>query len=112
MKHMQTATLNDFNLGSLTLRPFAGEGLMVVRVEAPRHSIASAHAHPHEQMTLVISGRLRFRIDDEECELGPGEILHIPSNAKHEAEALEESLFFDIFHPIPEDFLARVEDSR
>lgn len=108
MKHTQTATLQNFNIGSLTLRPFAGEGLMAVRVEAPKHGVAPLHAHPHEQMTLVITGRLHFRIGDEECELGPGEIVYIPSNAEHEAEALEESLFFDIFQPVREDFLARL----
>lgn len=96
-------------MGQLTLRPFAGDKLMVVRVEAPKGGIAPGHAHPHEQLTLILSGRVRFRIGNEEKVLGPGEAIHIPSGEEHEAEMLEDAVFFDIFHPVREDFLREVE---
>lgn len=83
---------------------------MIVRVEAPKGAVAPAHAHLHEQMSLVLSGYVRFRIGNEERIMGPGEILHIPSNTEHEAETLEDAVFFDIFHPIREDFLAKVSE--
>lgn len=108
MKAVQTETLKSFSMGGLTLRPFAGEELMVVRVESKQGAIAPAHAHPHEQMTLVLSGRIRFRIGNEERVVGPGEVVHIPSGVEHEAEMLEDGLFFDIFHPVREDFLRKV----
>jgi quercetin dioxygenase-like cupin family protein len=109
VKLAKTGDLKGFIMGSMTLRPFAGEKLMAVRVEAPKRSLAPAHSHPHEQMTLVIQGRLRFRVGDEWREVGPLEILHIPSEVEHEAEVLEDTLFFDLFHPVREDFLKRVE---
>lgn len=109
MRVAKTEALKGFAMGPITLRPFAGEGLMAVRVEAPKGSRAPAHSHSHEQMTLVVSGRLRFRVGEEWREVGPMEVVHIPSGLEHEAEVLEDSLFFDLFHPVREDFLKKVE---
>jgi len=103
---LRTAT--GFEVGGLSLRPFAGDGIMIVRVEGPAGSVAPDHAHPHEQMTLVEAGRVRFRLGDDTVELGAGESLHIPSGALHGAVVVEDTVFFDIFHPIREDFLKRV----
>lgn len=109
MRVAKTEELKCFAMGPMTLRPFAGEGLMAVRVEAPKGSRAPAHSHSHEQMTLVVSGRLRFRVGEEWREVGPMEVVHIPSGLEHEAEVMEDSLFFDLFHPVREDFLKKVE---
>lgn len=97
-------------MGELTLRPFAGERLMVVRVEGKAGTVAPTHSHPHEQIVILERGSVRFRLDGQVLELGPGEILHIPSGAEHEAELLEDSVFYDIFHPVREDFLEKVRD--
>ncbi|WP_448575040.1 cupin domain-containing protein [Thermomicrobium sp.] len=102
---VDTRSLPALPFGAFTLRPFTGDRLMLVRVEAPRGAKTPPHAHPHEQMCLVISGRLRFRIGDEERVLGPFEAIHIPSGAEHEAEALDAVVFYDIFHPVREDYL-------
>ncbi|WP_243095093.1 cupin domain-containing protein [Thermus thalpophilus] len=110
MRVGKTWALKGFALGPMTLRPFAGERLMAVRVEAPAGARAPAHSHPHEQMTLVVSGRLRFRVGEEWREVGPMEVVHIPPGMEHEAEVLEEAVFFDLFHPVREDFLRRVEE--
>lgn len=105
----QTERLKSFSMGDMILRPFAGEKLMVVRVEAPKGALAPSHAHPHEQMSLILSGRIRFKIGNEERIVRSGEVIYIPSGAEHEAEILEDSVFFDIFHPIREDFMKKVE---
>lgn len=92
-------------MGGLTLRPFAGDRLMVVRVDGPAGAQAPVHAHPHEQMCLIVSGRVRFRIGEEHTEARAGDVLHIPSCVEHGAELLEDTVFFDIFHPVRELFL-------
>lgn len=101
----------SLNMGPLTLRPFAGDNLMVVRVEGEAGSLAPAHGHPHEQITLVEKGRLRFTIDNEEVEVEAGDVLHIPSEAQHEAELLEDAVFYDIFHPVRRDLLDKLQES-
>ncbi|MFN3929076.1 MAG: cupin domain-containing protein [Thermoflexus sp.] len=109
MRWAQTETLPGFPAGALTLRPFTGERVMVVRVEAPAGAVVPPHAHPHEQITLVFRGRLRLRMAGEERELGPGQIVHIPSGIEHEVTFLEETLAFDVFQPPREDFLERLK---
>lgn len=104
LKVSQTATAKSLSLGGLTLRPFAGDNLMVVRIEAPAGSLAPAHSHPHEQMSLVVSGRVSFRLLGEERVLGAGEVVHLPSGVEHEARFLEETLMYDIFSPVRDDF--------
>ncbi|MGQ9877137.1 MAG: cupin domain-containing protein [Chloroflexus sp.] len=107
MHAVQSADIKSFAIGLMNLRPFAGQQLMAVRVDAPKGAVAPAHSHPHEQMTLVISGRLQFRVGDEWRELGPLEIVYIPGGVEHEAIMEEDSVFFDLFHPIRADFLQR-----
>ncbi len=107
MKSAQTSEIKGFAIADLTLRPFAGDELMAVRIEAPKGAIAPAHSHPHEQMTLVVKGRLRFRVGAEWRELGPLDIVHIPGGIEHEAIMEEDALFFDIFHPVRADLLQR-----
>jgi quercetin dioxygenase-like cupin family protein len=104
MKVAQTATAKSLSLGAVTLRPFAGDNLMVVRIEAPEGAFAPAHSHPHEQMSLVISGRVSFRLLGEERVLGAGEVVHLPSGVEHEARFLEETLMYDVFSPVRDDF--------
>ena len=64
-----------------------------------------AHRHPNEQITHVISGALRFIIQGSEVMVRAGETLHIPSDAEHSAEAMEETDEIDAFSPIRTDWL-------
>jgi unsaturated pyranuronate lyase len=67
--------------------------------------IVPSHAHENEQFVHVIRGRIRFGIGDDagpdhrQVVLQGGEVLHLPANVPHSAEALEETLVIDIFSP-------------
>jgi len=52
---------------------------------------AKEHAHPHEQVLVVLSGRVRMRIGGESYELGPREVAHMPPNVPHSLQALEDT---------------------
>ena len=85
-----------------------GERLMVCRLRFAPHVDTPAHEHPHEQLTLVERGRVRFVIGDQERIAEPGDILHFPSGCWHGATMLdEEVVLIDIFTPVREDFLMR-----
>ena len=89
-------------------RMVVGSRLMACRLHFAPRVVTPVHRHPHEQMTLVEQGRVRFFIEGEERIAGPGEVLHFPSNIEHGATMLEEEVVLvDIFTPIREDFLAR-----
>jgi quercetin dioxygenase-like cupin family protein len=52
---------------------------------------AEPHRHPHEQIVVVLQGRVRARVGDEEQELGPGSGFHAPSGVPHGITALEDT---------------------
>jgi len=88
-------------------RMVVGERLMACRLRFAPLVVTPVHTHPHEQMTLVERGRVRFYIGDEERIAGPGDVLHFPSNVRHGATMLDEEVeLVDIFTPVREDFLA------
>jgi quercetin dioxygenase-like cupin family protein len=83
-----------------------GERLMMCRLTLQPHVDTPVHSHPHEQMTLIERGRVRFTIDGHEKVVGAGDVLHFPPNVAHGATMLdEEVVLIDIFTPIREEFL-------
>ncbi len=83
-----------------------GDRLMLCRLRFAPRVVTPPHRHPHEQMTLVVSGRARFVVGDQERVVGPGEVLLFPGGFWHGATMLEdEVVLIDIFSPIREDFL-------
>ena len=66
------------------------------------------HSHHNEQITYVLEGALRFLLgedQDEEVIVRSGEVLTIPPNLPHSAEALEDTLDVDVFNPPRQDWL-------
>ena len=83
-----------------------GENMMMCRFTFDPFVVTDVHSHPHEQMTLVVQGKVRFTIDGLAVIAAPGDVLHFPPNNQHGATMLdEEVVLIDIFSPIREDFL-------
>ena len=83
-----------------------GDKLMVCRLRFAPHVATAVHSHPHEQITMIVRGRVRFIVDGAERIVSAGDVLHFPSNVSHGATMLdEEVVLIDIFSPIREDFL-------
>ena len=86
-----------------------GQKIMICRLRFAAFVVTPAHRHPHEQMTLVMQGKVKFTLGTEERIVSAGDILHFPSNHWHGATMLdEEVVLIDIFSPIREDFLTGV----
>jgi quercetin dioxygenase-like cupin family protein len=84
----------------------AGERVMAARLELAPHTVTPVHSHPHEQITIIEQGRVRFTVDGVERIVSAGDVLHLPSNVPHGATMLDEPVvLIDIFSPIREDFL-------
>jgi len=88
-----------------------GERIMIVRFKFVPFLVTPEHTHRHEQMSIVVSGRVRFFIEGKETIASPGDVLHFPSNCLHGATMMdEEVVLIDIFSPIREDFLTQQEN--
>ena len=84
-----------------------GQQMMICRFRFAPLLVTPQHRHPHEQMSIVVQGRVRFFIEGEERIVSPGDVLHFPSNCLHGATMMdEEVVLIDIFTPVREDFLS------
>jgi quercetin dioxygenase-like cupin family protein len=52
---------------------------------------AQEHAHPHEQILLVLSGKCRLTLDGEANIIGPGQAALIPPNLPHALAVIEDA---------------------
>lgn len=83
-----------------------GQTLMICRFRFTPYLETPQHRHPHEQMSIVVSGRVRFFVEGEERICAPGDVLQFPSNCLHGATMMdEEVVLIDVFTPLREDFL-------
>jgi quercetin dioxygenase-like cupin family protein len=88
------------------IRTAAGRELMLSIVHFEPNAIVEEHSHPHEQMGMLISGRLQFTIGDVTKIVNPGEMWRIPGGVKHKVVAIDGPVVaVDVFHPIREDYL-------
>ena len=94
-------------------RLISTERMMLAHVYLDKGCIVPQHAHENEQLTYILEGALRFWLGDDGSEVvdvSAGEVLHIPSNLPHKAEALEATLDVDIFCPPRQDWLEGTDD--
>jgi quercetin dioxygenase-like cupin family protein len=83
-----------------------GGNLMICRFRFAPLLVTPEHDHPHEQMTIVERGRVRFFIEGKERIATAGDVLHFPPFCWHGATMMEdEVVLIDIFSPVREDFL-------
>ncbi len=86
----------------------AGERVMLSALEMDAGGVVPEHSHPHEQAGLVLDGKLRLRIGDEERELEPGDAFLIPANVVHSGVVTAgPARVLDIFSPVREDYVNR-----
>lgn len=90
---------------------FTGERMMLAQVFLEKGAIVPKHSHENEQLTWILEGALRFWIGNEgepgyeERVVLAGEVMYIPSNIPHKAEALEDTFDVDVFSPPRQDWL-------
>ena len=94
-------------------RVVVGDRMMLAHVYLAKGSIVPRHSHENEQLTYILEGALRFWIGEDgaqELVVRAGEVLVIPSNVPHKAEALEDTLDVDVFSPPRQDWLDGTDD--
>ena len=79
-----------------------GDRMNVQRFEIDPGAEVPEHSHPHEQVGMVVEGRLTFVLEDgSERTVGPGDAFAIPGEEAHAAENRGESpvVGYDVFSP-------------
>lgn len=103
-----TIPLEDLN--PLLQRQFVvGQEIMLARVLLKKGCIVPEHSHHNEQLTYIVEGALKFWIDNQEIVVHAGEVLCIPANMPHKAEAMEDTVDLDIFTPPRADWINKTD---
>lgn len=86
-----------------------GDKVMLARVLLKKGCVVPEHSHENEQVTYILEGALKFRIDGKDLVVREGEVLCIPSNMPHKAEAIEDTVDLDVFYPPRQDWLNKTD---
>ena len=107
MKHIKWSEIPAERLNDQFVRKLAWDGdIMVGRTDVEQGYVVPPHSHDNQQITWVMSGKWRFTLEGKTVDVGPGEMISIPSNVKHTATAVESLVAYDIFTPPREDWLS------
>ena len=106
VQHVRFADMPTEHLNPLLDRQFvAGEKSMLARLILRAGCVVPLHSHESEQITYILEGALKFSLQGKEVIVRAGEILVIPSNVPHSAEALEDTVDLDVFCPPRADWI-------
>lgn len=106
MKHFRWDDIPAERLNDKFVRKLAWDGkVMIARTDVEHGYVVPAHSHDNEQVTWVMSGQWRFTLEGQTVDVGPGEMISIPANVTHSAEAMQTLVAYDIFTPPREDWL-------
>jgi len=98
---------------TLERRLITGDRIMLAHVYLKKGCIVPKHSHENEQFTYILEGALKFWIGEDQKQeviVSAGEVLVIPSNIPHQAEAIEDTLDVDVLSPPRQDWLAKTDD--
>jgi quercetin dioxygenase-like cupin family protein len=85
--HVVTAEHSDV-MGPVIRSP----SLELIKMHWVKGRNARPHRHAEEQFIYILSGRMRFTVDGDTYEAGPGDCSYHPSNSLHSAECLEDTV--------------------
>jgi quercetin dioxygenase-like cupin family protein len=87
------------------IRTCAAEKMMLSVVDLEPHAVVEEHAHPHEQIGMLLEGRAIFFIGTEQKTLQAGDLYRIPGNVRHKVIVLDQpTKALDIFYPVREEY--------
>lgn len=89
----------------ITRQLITGTYGMLARFALRQGAIVPIHSHASEQFSSILEGALKFRMEGREFVARAGDVVVIPSNLPHYAEAVEDSVVLDVFAPPREDWL-------
>jgi quercetin dioxygenase-like cupin family protein len=80
------------------------EKLMICEFNFNAGTEIPSHAHPHEQVGYVVSGKVIMTIDGKDYELTAGDSYAAPSGITHSARIVDDTIIIDTFSPPREDY--------
>ena len=74
-------------------------------MDIPAGGVVREHAHPNEQMGLILDGEVDFTIGGETRRLRAGDLFRIPGGVPHSVVAGDRpAKALDVFYPIRDEY--------
>ena len=90
-----------------------GSNVMISFLTMKAGSVFELHAHPEEQIMVVLEGFCDEVIEDAIYRVGPGDVLRLPPNVRHGAFLREaDCKVMDVFSPARADYAAKFRDQH
>jgi quercetin dioxygenase-like cupin family protein len=110
MAHHRWADTPSEQINDTIARRFiTGDSITIGRFELKQGGIVPSHSHANEQVSIILSGALLFRIEGVATVVKAGEVMQIPANVAHEVEVLEDTLAVDVFSPVRQDWIDKTD---
>ena len=110
MTHHRWTDVPSEQINDTVARRFiTGDSVTIGRFELKKGGSVPTHAHVNEQLSMVMSGALLFRIGGRETVVKAGEVMQIPSNVPHEVEVIEDAVANDVFSPVRQDWIDKTD---
>ncbi len=92
----------------------SGAQMHLIRAVYEPGAVYEMHSHPHEQFSLLLSGRLELTVGDETREIGPGDGWYAPGDVPHGGVVLgdEPAVFIDVYSPATRWILEVMAEAR
>lgn len=93
--HARTARVAPWNREDAGLdahvrrRLLSARRTLIVLCDASTDANRLAHVHSVDQVTIVLHGRVEFRVGDVLHRLGPGQSVHVPAGTRHAMRSAE-----------------------
>jgi quercetin dioxygenase-like cupin family protein len=91
--------------GNVRVTTLAGEHVQISLADIPADGVVGEHAHPNEQVGLMLDGEAAFTIGGETKLLKPGDVFRIPGGVLHSVVPVNGPVrAIDIFYPIRDEY--------
>jgi quercetin dioxygenase-like cupin family protein len=102
---MKVSTLEGKRVygGELVVKPLVqGDEMVLLEIFYAAGVGTPLHAHTHESIVYVVSGKLKGTIEDKEFVMVPGDTCRHPAGVLHGAEAIEDTVILECKSPAPD----------
>lgn len=109
MTFVKLNDLKEFEISpGIRARVVNSDSMSVAHVNLDAGALLPDHSHVNEQVVNVIEGELELTVNGEPRILKPGVVEVLPPNVTHGGRALTSCRVIDVFHPVREDWLAKI----
>ena len=106
MSFFRKADLPGTEMGPGIIRRAAYlDDLMVTFVDFEPGAVLPEHSHPHQQITWIVSGSMKFDLDGDKRVLDAGDGVLVAPDVPHSAVVLDGPCqALDAWHPVRDDY--------